>query len=291
MEWYSSDTKVAEVSATGLVSVKGSGSATVGVRSVSDPSVKAEIPLRAYCKPDQISIGSVLDVRLANPGGIISRKSEYIGVGATQRFKVSYASSKGTDLLPGSVGVRSVTGAATASVADGVLTVTVPASQTPSTSTTTRKSVVKLACPGGYVQDFDFLFSRYDPYQPKPGDGIWSTSAHIAFDYSVVDSGYRGEGIYEEPLFTAYKYGETSLLSKVYAVIAWIGDDHLTEDPKYKDYRGTGLAGTTMASPSRSTPASCTGRPRRAANPSPGKTMTLRVRVIFRRSGSPTRAS
>lgn len=241
-EFYvpSTSTEYLAVDASGKVTVKKSYDVprTVGVRSRANPEVKAELSVKLYDRPDRIVLSSIRSqgVYRGYPTTEYDRKSEYIGVGCTQQWMITLSSSTGGRLLPGKVKVKQVSSVMLDykiedldyySYTKTYLTVSVPATQAASTTTSEKKSVVRLEMPGGKVQDFYFKVSLYDPYQPKPGDGIWSTSNHILFENSVVDSGYRGNGIYEDPLHNGAN-------SKVYALIAWLGDAPIEDDAQYR---------------------------------------------------------
>ena len=239
-EFYveSSSQDYISVDASGKFTLKKSNSSKryVGVRSKANPDVNARLAVSIYDKPDKIEL-SVYESNVFRgyPTTDRSRASEYIGIGCTQTFKMTLSSSTGSRLLPGKVEKRSVSTIMFDVAIDGnELKVTCPVTQTASTSTRNREGYITLGMPGGNTQRFTFKASVYDPYQPKPGDGIWSMKDHHLFEYSVVDSGYRGNGVYENPIYGGVK-------SQVYAIIAWLGNDHLTEDPQYKKSGATGL--------------------------------------------------
>ena len=83
---------------------------------------------------------------------------------------------------------------------------------------------------GSYTRTVEFIVSELDPYTPKVGDGLYYK------EDKFLDGGNRGNGIFEES-----KYG-TSMPCD--AMIAWVGDTHLTEDPLYASYCKGGITST-----------------------------------------------
>ena len=146
-----------------------------------------------------------------------ARNTGCIGVGATQVFNVTVNPSD----APKDLSIQSQSGSATFSLTDGKLTVKVPSTATASTKSSKKTASVVLKGAGGYTQTFTFQITKYDPYQVKEGDVI-------AKDGTIGDGGYRGNQIFEDPVYK---------ISKVNCVIAHLGDEHTTEDPLWNTYK------------------------------------------------------
>lgn len=79
----------------------------------------------------------------------------------------------------------------------------------------------------GVTKTFFFRHTRYDPYKPKPGDGLFSASSSST-SLSFYDCGARGNFIYENSVSLSYGSSEKE---RIFAIIGYIGNEHLTEDP------------------------------------------------------------
>lgn len=220
----SSDSRYVTVSATGVVTgVKYSSSPVtvyVGCQtgSVEEKSIKVKV-FDAYAG---------LKLVIKNTPCILpsdaTRPSQYIGAGATQEYTVSVLPTTANQRIS----LQSWTTNLNCSFQNNTLTVSAKTGVTTSTSSSEATGTVKLYASGA-ERPVKFYISQYDPYQPKPGDGLWeklSGSTHYLY---FQDSGWRGADIWENPVTLA------SNNSKVVAIIGHVGTEWCTEDPKAKN--------------------------------------------------------
>lgn len=206
-----------EVSATGLVKAKGYSNETCKVRvsSVADPTVYTDVSFKPYDAPSGIEIWHK---------GNASRRTMYIGTGYSQTFGLRIANS--SYVKPGTK--ISMWGPDTyrlhATLNEDGTEMTVGASSS-STSTTSSKisGNIRLYA-GDYPFDILFYISEYDAFHPKIGDAIYYNNKTLKLD--TADSGYRGGGIYEDPV-----NGIPTTNTVRFGIIGFIGDSHLSEDP------------------------------------------------------------
>lgn len=168
-----------------------------------------------------------------------ARDSWDIGVGATHKYKVVVEPSsalqevKIKQSIPGN-------GSASFSLSGDILTVTVPASATPPAgpSAANKESKVILEAAGGYTQEFIFYTQKLDPYKAKEGDCLAVNHLDKA---GLEDGGYRGNGRYDTKgvtVTTDFVIGSSADKYRNF-LLMWVGNDHLTDDPLWKNYGPT----------------------------------------------------
>ena len=226
-----------EVSPEGLVNCKKSSttSHTVYVQSAADEAVYGRIKVLIYPKPSGISLSveEIPDAEVVYKKR--ARDSWDIGVGATHKYKVSVEPSS----APQTVSIRQqqpYNGKATFSIADGILTVTVPATATPATASSgLKESFVTLAAEGGYTQQFTFYTVKLDPYKAKEGD-------YLAKDHldkvGIEDGGYRGNGVYDTKgasVSVDFIIGSNAENNRN-SLIMYVGSEHTADDPLWSEY-------------------------------------------------------
>lgn len=206
------------VSSSGQIQAKSYSSSTYTITVKSkNGSASASVKVRVFDKVTGITL--------------YERKSTYIGSGATQKYYVDVTPSTA---YAGTVSLKSVSNSkltasiATASGHNGQLTVKLASlsdSEVCGNGSTYASDVYIEAGPLGsrLTKYFTFNFSKYDPYQVKLGDLIRVTGTTA----SIHDGGYRGQGVYETSAVTASSYDM--------AVIAWLGNNHLSDDPTIKN--------------------------------------------------------
>lgn len=207
-----------EVSSNGEVKAKGYSSETCKIRvsSVADPTVYTDVSFKTYDAPSGIEAWNK---------GFAERKTMYIGKGCSQtltlRIKNSSQVKPGTKI--GMWGPESSNLSATLN--DDGTEMTVRASSFASTSTSSTKVTgsIKLAV-SYYYFNVNFYISEYDPFCAKIGDIIYYSPS--GYKLNTADSGYRGGGIFESPVNSVPSYNTTKL-----GIIAYLGGDHLSEDP------------------------------------------------------------
>ena len=161
------------------------------------------------------------------------RHTKYIGRGAKQMFliKVEIKDSDGNLAYLGPVKFDIVASEGTvkfSTVSNGSYPYLVAQTELythPSTLSNTEKSTVTIKI-GTYTRTVDFIVSELDPYRPKIGDGLYYQGNRF------LDGGYRGYGIFEENNYESMPCN---------AMIAWIGNVHLTEDPLCANYCHGGI--------------------------------------------------
>ena len=195
-------------------------------------TTKCQVVARSKADPDNVKAVFVFDI-LPQPESIrlipdpsscsvavnsTPRMTECIGLNATQVFTF--------DILPKEAvqtarlkSQTSGTGKVSFSVEGNKLIAKAPASGASDQGTSKVSTVVLEAA--GYTQTFTFKVTKFDPYQPKVGDVI-------TYSKEIGDGGYRGNGIFDDPVYT---------LSKVNCMIAHLGDEHTKEDPLWNDYK------------------------------------------------------
>ena len=147
-----------------------------------------------------------------------SRVTECIGVGAVQKFTVKVLPTNASQ----KVSIQSKTGSVTFTIdGDGLLVASCPSTASASNLSSTYTSKVTLRAAGNFDQSFNFKVTSLDPYQVKVGDVINK-------DGEIGDGGYRGVGIFENPLY---------MLKNINCMIAHLGSEHLTEDPLWSQYK------------------------------------------------------
>ena len=212
-------TNYCDIEASGKVTAtKKTTKCQVVARSKADPdNVKAVFVFDILPQPESIRLipdPSACTVTVRNS----PRLTECIGLNATQVFTFEVLP---TDAVQ-TVSLKSQkpeTGNVSFSVAGNKLTAKAPASGA-STQSSAKVSKVVLEA-GGYTQEFTFKVTKFDPYQPKVGDVICYTK-------EIGDCGYRGNGIYEDPV---------ARLPYPNCKIAHLGDEHTKEDPLWNDYK------------------------------------------------------
>ena len=206
------------VSSSGQIQAKSYSSSTYTITVKSkNGSASASVKVRVFDKVTGITL--------------YQRKSTYIGSGATQKY---YVDVEPSTAYAGTVSLKSVSNSKlTANIStasgqhNGQLTVKLASlsdSEVCGNGSTYASDVYIEAGPLGsrFTKYFTFKFSKYDPYQVKLGDIIYCGSATPA----IKDGGYRGLGIYETSAVTTNGFD--------LAVIAWLGNNHLSEDPTIK---------------------------------------------------------
>ena len=215
---YSGMDKYYEIDPSGKVTTKEKRSdCRVRAWSKAEMSVYGEFTFDIVAAPSEISLtpdaaSSAVKIRSGN-----ARNTACIGVGATQVYTVSVTPAG----APQQVSIRSKTGNATFSLAGNKLTVKVPSTASASTLSTENVSKVVLEAAAGYTQEFSFKITKFDPYQVKVGDVITE-------DGAIGDGGFRGVGIFEAPVYK---------VSDVNCIIAHLGEEHMTEDPLWNQYK------------------------------------------------------
>ena len=166
------------------------------------------------------------------PDANLLRHTKYIGKGSTQKFavKVERKDESGNliYLAPVSFELVGSDGPVEFSLSkEGCLfLVAKTKSDTPtSTLSNTVKSTVTIRI-GTYTRTLEFIVCERDPYKPKIGDGLHYQGAYF------LDGGYRGNNIFEDPNYKKMPCN---------AMIAWLGDTHLTEDPLCSQYCNSGI--------------------------------------------------
>ena len=215
-----------EVSSNGEVTAKGYSNETCKIRvsSVADPTVYTDVSFKTYDAPSGIEAWNK---------GFTERKTMYIGRGCSQtlslRIKNSSQVKPGTKI--GMWGPESANLSATLN--DDGTEMTVRASSFASTSTSSSKVTgsIKLTV-GYYYFNVNFYISEFDPFCAKIGDIIYYSPS--GYKLNTADSGYRGGGIFENPVNSVPSYNTTKL-----GIIAYLGDDHLSEDPFTSGAAGT----------------------------------------------------
>ena len=191
----------------------------VVARSKADPSVKAEWVFDIKPNSSKVilkTIPSACGISMKS----VERNTNYIGVGASQQFQVKVEpSTTFQDVTldgqtPGQGKVRF-------SLDGDILTASVPAGTEASKKGSVKMSSVKLKTRDGKTYSINFINCVYDPYQPKFGDGI-------STDGKIIDSGFRGGDIFE----SSVNLGD----NKVSCIIAYFGEEHMTEDPFWELY-------------------------------------------------------
>ena len=213
----------------------------IDARSKADHSVLAKLNFDIYAAPESITLATArqsdYEVQVWTSSPNYKRNTEYIGRGETQKFKVVVGPSSAPQNVRISQGPS--WSVCSASLEDGILSVSVPYNAAASTTSNTVSFTIKLSAANGHTTTFTFKVSRYDPYKVKTGDLITK-------DGKICDGGYRGNGLFEESV-----YKNASLNS----IIAWLGDKHTTEEPGWivnkpsegvKDAKGNVLHGIAI---------------------------------------------
>ena len=178
---------------------------SIEVRAKSDHSVHDVLKFRVYSVPTSISV---------------TGEGSYVAIGEGRQFavKVSPATAPKWVVWSSQIGTANLVFAKTDS---GDLYVTAPDDpKYASTSSNPKTSTVKLRFRYGsgigcdLYKDFSFKSCLYSAEDVKPGDGI-------TINGEILDSGWRGNGIYETPKST----------SRVYAIIGYVGS--IGNDPMY----------------------------------------------------------
>ena len=228
--YRSSDATVASVSEDGVVTArKGSSSpVTIFVGCETGNVEEKSIKLRVYDAPTSLKF-EITDV----PGVLktgSARLSEYIGVGATQKYYVSVLPTSANQKLL----LQSWTSNLTCEFKNGLLTVTAKDNLSTSTSSNKVSAIVRMLA-GGKEIVTTFYISEFDPYQPKPGDGLWQKSENATTHLYSQDSGWRGADIWEDPVTVK---GNNS---NVVAMIGHVGSEWCTEDTKAHNHNNVAL--------------------------------------------------
>lgn len=216
----SGDPDILTVSEDGLVQGRrySANKVSVFIGSATGNVPEKELKFKVWEQPASVnlSINNAVAMSLKSGAG---RPSQYIGVGCTQTFTctVSPATAKQSVLL------QSWTALFTCSMEGSTLTVTAKDSDIPSTVAEKTEGVVRLFS-GGKEFAVPFIVSKYDPYQPKPGDGLFD-SGSSSDRLRVIDGGWRGNDIFENSI------SDPSKKSRVFAMVGHIGKEWLTEDP------------------------------------------------------------
>ena len=213
----------------------------IDARSKADHSVLAKLNFDIYAAPESITLATArqsdYEVQVWTSSPNYKRNTEYIGRGETQKFKVVVGPSSAPQNVRISQGPS--WSVCSASLEDGILSVSVPYNAAASTTSNTVSFTIKLSAANGHTTTFTFKVSRFDPYKVKTGDLITK-------DGKICDGGYRGNGLFEESV-----YKNASLNS----IIAWLGDKHTTEEPGWivnkpsegvKDAKGNVLHGIAI---------------------------------------------
>ena len=178
---------------------------SIEVRAKSDHSVHDVLKFRVYSVPTSISV---------------TGEGSYVAIGEGRQFevKVSPATAPKWVVWSSQMGSANLVFSRTDS---GDLYVTAPDDpRYASTSSNPKTSTVKLRFRYGsgigcdLYKDFSFKSCLYSAEDVKPGDGI-------TINGEILDSGWRGNGIYETPKST----------SRVYAIIGYVGS--IGNDPMY----------------------------------------------------------
>ena len=211
---YYDVTPAGEVSCVGVYT-----SNKVVARSKANPSVQAEFVFDIKPGSTDVilrTIPSACGISMKS----VERNTNYIGVGASQQFQVKVEpSTTFQDVTldgqtPGQGKVRF-------SLDGDILTASVPAGTEASKKGSPKMSSVKLKTRDGKTYSINFINCVYDPYQPKFGDGI-------STDGKIIDSGFRGGDIFESSVNLDN--------NKVSCIIAYFGEEHMTEDPFWELY-------------------------------------------------------
>ena len=205
------------VSETGLVEAIGAYSnCRVAARSKADESIQTVFTFDVLPAPENIRLvtrqeDSEVQVYTTSPN--YRRNTQYIGRGTTQKFKVVVEPSNAPQDVNISQGPS--WSAASASISNGILSVSVASNASVSTTSNEVKFTLSLKASNGHTDDFTFKVCLYDPYKVKVGD-------LIAKDGKIYDGGARGKGLFEDSI---RKDGNDN------SIIAWLGNNHTAEDP------------------------------------------------------------
>ena len=219
ISFLSSDPSILSVSEDGLVKPLKYSANLVAVYVGSQTGSVEEKTLRfkVWDKPSGVSLSITNSgVNLASGSG---RPSEFIGVGCTQKFRVAVepSTAKQAPLL------QSWTGNLTCEMTGTGLSVTAKETAVPGTASSPTEAYVRIYA-GRQEFKVDFKICKYDPYQPKPGDGLYvygSSSTSLR----AIDGGWRGNDVFENSI------SSTSTFSRAFAIIGHIGKEWINEDP------------------------------------------------------------
>ena len=203
------------------------------VRSKKNPKVSAKYYIQvtgSNTKRIAIVDSSVPD-HFVHPAGIVLplRYSEYIGKGVTRNFGVYLETADGGyRAVNSNFSIVSSSGPVSF-VKDGnrwKATVNTNASVCSPNSTVEASVTIKV---NGGERTIPFLVCQNDPLYPKLGDGLRADKE------GYLDGGYRGNGVFEEPPYTADD-------KKANVMIAYLGNIPYEADPIYKNYCAGGIS-------------------------------------------------
>ena len=235
VEYSSSDAGVT-VSSSGFVSViKRPAQPYTATITATTGALKKSVSFVVYVIPkaDDLDLYGISN-SVGFPGDASRTKgSECIGLGVTQIWFLRPEPSAATmtsAVITGSTGSAQFSIKESATSSSGKifqLEATLPSTSSASfgTGNTTSSVTIKAA---GVTKTFFFRHTKYDPYRPKPGDGLFSASSSSTY-LSFYDCGARGNFIYENSVSLSYGSSEKE---RIFAIIGYVGDEHLTQDSK-----------------------------------------------------------
>ncbi|MBO4595286.1 MAG: Ig domain-containing protein [Bacteroidales bacterium] len=159
-----------------------------------------------------------------------TRPSEYIGVGATQVYSVSALPNTASQKL----NLQSWSSTLNCKFENNTLTVTAKTGISTSTASDKVGAVVRFLA-GGVEHTVNFYISEYDPYLPKPGDGLYYATIAGSNRLRNQDSGWRGADIWENSV-SASTYNNS-----VIAMIGHVGSEWYQEDTGTHNFQGAAM--------------------------------------------------
>ena len=229
--YSSSDESIASVDASGVLhAVKASANyVTITVASEANPKVNKRFNAYVYDKPTGFKLLHRPEVEnYSSSLAFEERSSEYIGKGHTQFYLVEVLPSTAKQ---GAFSVSTNSAILSVSKSGSGFSVTSTGSSTSTKSSKVYGTVTISSA--GVSEDFDFYISVFDPWLPKPGDGLYYYTINNTKTLHFYDCGYRGREIFESSVGTPFNR-LASGKGSVFAIIGYIGDEQLSEDPLLK---------------------------------------------------------
>ena len=212
--WYNNNyLNYYDVTPEGLLSlVKYYSNVKVRARSKANEEVYADLVFDIKEKPTGITL---------NETGH-SGRTAHICVGKSRTYAISVEPATAPQKVTILEASSSLNGCS-ASISGKTLTINVPSTVTPSTSSSTRKMKLTLRAAGNYKETIEFILTKLDPWEIKLGDIIDKSG-------NIHDGGYRGNGIFVD---------SEDKPSYPNSIVAWVGSSHTTEDPFWASYKPT----------------------------------------------------